>query len=104
MVRLTMAVCLVLAPAAVGAQDIAPVISPGQVAEGLYYRSRMEAQAKATRNRQSGAGASATRARPPLTRDRQQQICASRPFFREKMGADDPQVLKLDSLCTKAGF
>lgn len=104
MIRLTMAACLLLAPAGAAAQDIAPVISPGQVAEGLYYRSRMEAQAKAMRPRQSGAGASATRAGSPLTRDRQQQICASRPFFREKMGADDPQVLKLDSLCIKAGF
>lgn len=94
--RLTMAACVLAVPTGAAAQDIAPAITPGQVAEGQYYRSRMGTQAMA----KSGA----TRARPPASRARQQQICASRPFFREKMGGNDPQVRKLDSLCAKAGF
>lgn len=96
MLRLILASGALILPIGATAQDIAPVITPGQVAEGQYYRSRMGTQAKA----KSGG----TRARPPATRDRQQQICASRPFFREKMGANDPQVMKLDSLCARAGF
>ncbi|MBU0932736.1 MAG: hypothetical protein KJ585_12155 [Alphaproteobacteria bacterium] len=96
MLRLIFAFGALILPIGAVAQDVAPVITPGQVAEGQYYRSRMGTQAKA----KSGA----TRARPPVTRARQQQICASRPSFREKMGASDPQVLKLDSLCAKAGF
>lgn len=104
MQRLIIASCALAFPIVAVAQDVAPVITPGQVAEGLYYRSRMEAQAKAMRDRRSGADARAARTRSPVTRARQQQICASRPMFREQMGATHPQVVKLDGLCAKAGF
>lgn len=77
------------------AQDIAPVISPGQVAEGVYYRSRMAGQAKRSHDRD-------TVTRTPTLRQR--QICASRPRFRAQLGAEDVSVRKLEALCAGVGL
>jgi hypothetical protein len=85
------------AASAAAAQDIAPVITPGQAAEGIYHRSMMEAQARRDRARQNAA--------PPRgTPEFQRQACANRPIYRKQYGADHPQVLKLEALCAKAGY
>ncbi len=91
---------LTLSPGSATAQDIAPVISPGQAAEGALHRSRMGAQAKATRQRQARAQA----ASPSVVRERQRQSCASLPQFRRQYGAQHPKVLKLQELCARHGF
>jgi hypothetical protein len=85
-------------PGYASAQDIAPVISPGQAAEGAFHRSRMGA--KAVRQRQARAQA----ASPSVVRERQRQSCASLPRFRRQYGAQHPQVLKLQELCARHGF
>ena len=35
---------------------------------------------------------------------RQAQACAKLPTFRKQYGADDPQVVRLTSLCGRAGY
>ena len=96
MLRKAIALTLIFLAGAAHAQDIAPVISPSQVAEGLYYRSMMEEQAR----RDAGKAA-----RPaPGTRASQQRACANLPTFRKQHGADHPQVRKLEGLCAQAGF
>ncbi|KMS55465.1 hypothetical protein V474_16945 [Novosphingobium barchaimii LL02] len=104
MFRRMMAVLVMTAPTApLAAQDIAPIISPGQAAEGIFNRSRMEEQARRQRE-----GKAAQVARPAaLTRQdiaRQKRFCDNRPALREKYGSDDARILKLDSLCAAAGY
>lgn len=82
----------ILPGSAATAQDIAPVISPGQAAEGIYHRSVAQGLARRIREGRSGATAQQARA------------CASRPALRAKYGADHPKILKLESLCEQAGY
>jgi len=98
---LTLAIALPVGAAT--AQDIAPVISPGQAAEGIYYRSMMEQQAARdrARNGQGSGGTTALQAGPTAT---QRQACANRPRYRQQYGADHPKVRQLEALCAKAGF
>jgi hypothetical protein len=86
--------CLAI-PAA--AQDVAPAISPSQAAEGAFHRSRMGAQAEAIRRHQRVAPR-------PGTPAFQRQACANRARFRREVGADDPRLRKLESLCSAAGY
>ncbi len=97
---LTLAIAL---PAgAATAQDIAPVISPGQAAEGIYYRSMMEQQAARDRARNGQHGGGTTALAGPTAAQR--QACANRPRYRQQYGADHPKVRQLEALCAKAGL
>lgn len=91
---------ITLFPGQTFAQDIAPVISPEQVAEGLVHRSRMNARPRATRQRQ----ARAQEAGPSAARERQRESCAGLPRFRRQYGAQHPKVLQLQGLCARHGF
>ncbi|MBW6531760.1 hypothetical protein KZ820_13530 [Sphingomonas sp. RRHST34] len=95
--RRTAAIALTLLSPAAAAQDVAPVISPSQAAEGAFHRSRMGAQAEAMRRR----GARAPR---PGSPEFQRKACANRPAFRRRYGADDPRLRQLESLCAGAGY
>jgi len=104
MFRRMMALLVMTAPAVpLAAQDIAPIISPGQAAEGIFNRSRMEEQARRQRERQT-AQAARPAAMTPQDIARQKRFCDNRPALREKYGADDARMLKLDSLCETAGY
>lgn len=104
MFRRMMALLVMTAPAApLAAQDIAPIISPGQAAEGIFNRSRMEEQARRQRERQT-AQAARPAALTPQDIARQKRFCDNRPALREKYGAADARMLKLDSLCETAGY
>ncbi len=94
------ALALLLPAGTALAQDIAPVISPGQAAEGIYHRSVAEGQARRIRE---GRSSGANGVRPGGTAQ-QARACASRPGLRAKYGADHPKILKLDSLCAQAGY
>lgn len=96
------ALALLGAPAA--AQEIVPIISPGQAAEGVFYRSQMAAQAR--RQREEGAAASGSNeSRPaPGSAELQKQACDNRPLYRRQYGEDHPQVQKLEDLCKAAGY
>ncbi|MCZ7451324.1 hypothetical protein O8B93_27565 [Agrobacterium rhizogenes] len=83
------------------AQDIAPVIDPTENARGLHQRSIMGGHAKRARN---GHVVRNTGPPKPGTRAFQQQACANRPLYRKQYGASHPEVLKLESLCARAGF
>jgi hypothetical protein len=78
------------------AQDIAPVISPGQAAEGIFHRSVAEGQARRIREGRSSANAAPTAG--------QRRACASLPRFRAELGANEPRVRKLEGLCAGAGL
>ncbi|MCI4592629.1 hypothetical protein MOK15_21465 [Sphingobium sp. BYY-5] len=95
------ALALILPAGSAMAQDIGPVISPSQAAEGAFHRSRMGAQAKAMRDRK---GVRPSAGPQPGTPAFQRQACANRPLYRKQYGADHPQVQKLESLCTQAGY
>lgn len=102
MLRTAIIALVFLLPAAsVAAQDIAPVISPSQAAEGAFHRSRMGAQAKAMRDRQVTRNAATPQSGSTAF---QRQACANRPLYRKQYGADHPQVQKLESLCAQAGY
>lgn len=84
------------------AQDIAPVISPRQVAEGLYYRSRMGKQAAPD---DAPSRVDATRSSPtPETRALQARACANRSKFRAQYGPDHPKLKRLEALCKASGY
>ncbi|RIA46255.1 hypothetical protein DFR49_0788 [Hephaestia caeni] len=98
---LIFALCAAMFALPTTAQDIAPVISPGQAAEGIFYRSRIEAEAKRAAERQ----ASREEASPaPGTPAFQRKVCADRPTYRRQHGADHPKVRQLEALCAKAGY
>ena len=78
------------------AQDIAPVISPGQAAEGIFHRSVAEGQARRIREGRSSANAAPTAG--------QRRACASLPRFRAELGANEPRVRKLKGLCAGVGL
>ncbi|MEC3912564.1 hypothetical protein U5A82_19425 [Sphingobium sp. CR2-8] len=102
MYRTALFVLALALPASATAQDIAPVISPGQAAEGIFHRSVAEGQARRIREgRSTGSSGYAVR---PGTTAQQARACYSRPNLRAKYGADHPKVLKLDSLCEQAGY
>ncbi|MFT4054652.1 MAG: hypothetical protein QM681_09115 [Novosphingobium sp.] len=90
------------------AQDIIPIISPGQAAEGVFNRARMEEQAR--RQREKGAEQTASSDAPsdgrpaPGTPEFQKQACDNRPIYRRQYGEDDPQVQKLEALCKASGY
>jgi hypothetical protein len=96
-----LALAIALPAGAAMAQDIAPVISPGQAAEGIFHRSVAEGQATRIREGRSGSGGYAVR---PGTTPGQAKACASRPNLRARYGADHPKILKLEQLCTQAGY
>jgi len=95
------ALAIIIPAGSVAAQDISPVISPGQAAEGAYYRSMMEAQAARDRQRNGQARVAAA---PANATERQRQACANRPLFRQQYGANHPKVQQLEALCRQAGY
>ncbi|PNU02709.1 hypothetical protein [Novosphingobium guangzhouense] len=100
------AVAFLAAP--VVAQDIVPIISPGQAAEGVFNRSRMEEQARRQRKdlaQSTPSEASSDTARPaPGTPEFQKQACDNRPIYRRQYGEDHPQVQKLEEMCKASGY
>lgn len=94
------ALAMIVPTGSAAAQDIAPVISPSQAAEGAFHRSRMGAQAKAMRDRKALRSASSQGSPTAF----QRQACANRPMFREQYGADHPKVQQLNSLCASVGL
>lgn len=106
MVRKTVAtLALALLAAPVAAQDIIPLISPGQAAEGVFYRSRMEAEARRQREKADDPAPAASEGRPaPGTPEYQKQACDNRPIYRRQYGEDHPQVQKLEELCKASGY
>lgn len=102
MYRTALFVLALALPTIATAQDIAPVISPGQAAEGIFHRSVAEGQAR--RIREGRSTSSSGHAVRPGTTAQQARACYSRPNLRAKYGADDPKVLKLESLCKQAGY
>ncbi|GLK46069.1 MULTISPECIES: hypothetical protein [Novosphingobium] len=92
----------------VAAQDIVPIISPGQAAEGVFNRARMEEQARRQREKDAGQEASSdtpSDSRPaPGTPEFQKQACDNRPIYRRQYGEDHPQVQKLEALCKASGY
>ncbi|MGF7155716.1 hypothetical protein GGR40_003505 [Novosphingobium gossypii] len=99
MPRRVLLALMLLSPLPTAAQDIAPVITPGQTADGIFARSVAEGQAKRIREKQSG-----NKAVRPGTREFQRRACANRPIFRRQYGADHPKVQQLERLCTQSGF
>jgi len=102
MFRKTMAVLAltISAAAPLAAQDIVPLISPGQAAEGVFQRSKMEAEAR----RQREAEAAEARDAEADIAARQKQACDNRPAYRRQYGADHPKMQKLDAFCKEAGY
>lgn len=100
MTRTALAALAFLLPTAAAAQGVAPVITPGQAAEGIFARSVAEGQARKLRERQGGSNAAIR----PNSRAFQARACANRPMFRRQYGADHPKVQELERLCTKAGY
>ena len=99
MFRTVIIALALVAPVGVAtAQDIAPVISPGQAAEGIFHRSVAEGQAR--RIREGGSNATASAA--PTAGQR--RACASLPRFRAELGANEPRVRKLEGLCAGVGL
>ncbi|WP_300114385.1 hypothetical protein [Sphingobium sp.] len=97
MFRTVIIALALVAPVSVAtAQDIAPVISPGQAAEGIFHRSVAEGQARRIREGRSSANAAPTAG--------QRRACASLPRFRAELGANEPRVRKLEGLCAGAGL
>ncbi|EAT08784.1 hypothetical protein NYF14_05770 [Sphingobium sp. 10 DY56-G10] len=97
MFRTVIIALALVAPVGVAtAQDIAPVISPGQAAEGIFHRSVAEGQARRIREGRSSANAAPTAG--------QRRACASLPRFRAELGANEPRVRKLEGLCAGAGL
>ena len=97
MFRTVIIALALVAPVGVAtAQDIAPVISPGQAAEGIFHRSVAEGQARRIREGGSSANAAPTAG--------QRRACASLPRFRAELGANEPRVRKLEGLCAGAGL
>ena len=97
MLRTVIIALALVAPFGVAtAQDIAPVISPGQAAEGIFHRSVAEGQARRIREGRSSANAAPTAG--------QRRACASLPRFRAELGANEPRVRKLEGLCAGAGL
>ena len=97
MFRTVITALALVAPVGVAtAQDIAPVISPGQAAEGIFHRSVAEGQARRIREGRSSANAAPTAG--------QRRACASLPRFRAELGANEPRVRKLEGLCAGAGL
>lgn len=88
------AMALMIPTGAAMAQDMAPVLGPGEMAEGIYARQRMGGYGKQPRSARSATGTTA----------RQRQACANLPNFRQQYGADNPKVQKLTSLCEAAGY
>lgn len=93
----------------VAAQDIVPIISPGQAAEGVFNRARMEEQSRRQREKDTGQATSPSDApadvRPaPGTPEFQKQACDNRPIYRRQYGEDHPQVQKLEALCKASGY
>lgn len=90
------------------AQEIVPIISPGQAAEGLFQRSRMEAEARRQREadaRDAQATETEGSARPaPGSPEARKQVCDNRPLYRKQYGADHPKIVKLEELCKEAGY
>ncbi|MAP43970.1 MAG: hypothetical protein CMN62_01610, partial [Sphingobium sp.] len=87
MFRTVIIALALVAPVSVAtAQDIAPVISPGQAAEGIFHRSVAEGQARRIREGRSSANAAPTAG--------QRRACASLPRFRAELGANEPRVRK----------
>ncbi|WP_232493581.1 hypothetical protein [Novosphingobium kaempferiae] len=106
MVRKTVApLALALFATPAVAQDIIPLISPGQAAEGVFYRSRMDAEARRQRERVADPAPQASEGRPaPGTPEYQKQACENRPIYRRQYGEDHPQVQKLEELCKASGY
>lgn len=109
---LAIAIPATIIPLDASAQDIAPVISPGQAAEGIFHRSVAEGQARRIREGRGSSSSSApcatclgSRAYPvlPGTTPAQARACYSRPGLRAK-GGNDAQLQKLESLCEQAGY
>ncbi|MFC0204452.1 hypothetical protein [Novosphingobium soli] len=97
MVRKTTAALVLMLPAVPApAQDIVPIISPGQAAEGVFHRSRSEAGGNRARQRPAKPLAGTLQAR--------KRACDDRADYRRHYGADHPQVLKLEALCREAGY
>ena len=97
MFRTVIIALALVAPVGVAtAQDIAPVISPGQAAEGIFHRSVAEGQARRIREGRSSANAAPTAG--------QRRACASLPRFRAELGANEPRVRKLEGLCAGVGL
>ena len=99
MFRTVIIALALVAPVGVAtAQDIAPVISPGQAAEGIFHRSVAEGQARRIREGRSSANAAPTAG--------QRRACASLPLprFRAELGANEPRVRKLKGLCAGVGL
>ena len=97
MFRTVIIALALVAPVGVAtAQDIAPVISPGQAAEGIFHRSVAEGQARRIREGRSSANAAPTAG--------QRRACASLPRFRAELGANEPRVRKLKGLCAGVGL
>ncbi|WP_159983679.1 MULTISPECIES: hypothetical protein [unclassified Novosphingobium] len=105
MFRKMMAVLVMTSPTApLLAQDIAPIISPGQAAEGIFNRSRMEEQARRQREDRTAEQVAKPAALTPQDIARQKRFCNNRPALRQKYGADDARIQKLDSLCEASGY
>ncbi|MEE4454484.1 hypothetical protein [Novosphingobium resinovorum] len=101
-----LALAILAAPAA--AQDIVPIISPGQAAEGIFQRSRMEAETRRQHGKEAEPAQVASAApdtRPaPGSPEFQKQACDNRPLYRKQYGEDHPQVQKLEALCKASGY
>lgn len=106
-----LALAVIIPPGSISAQDIAPVISPGQAADGIYRRSVAERQARRIREGRTSsstpcADCLGSKAYPilPGTTAGQARACYSLPSLRKKYNADDPKLQHLQSLCKQAGY
>lgn len=91
------------------AQDIVPIISPGQAAESVFQRSRAGGDSRRERDKDVADPAPQASAQASARADSgspglQKQTCDNLPAYRKQYGDDHPQILKLEGMCKDAGY